>query len=174
MCAMASAVVDAWPGEMREDHDGLPLSQITRLRKSCLSRERYLCGLATQPHGIRRTMLALAFRFACAALLGFGLLGARAADAEPAQPSERPSTDFAAVVRCQGIMNVVRVVLQEQRNGVPIEAAYGGAQPYQSAAPSYRFLISAIDHAYADPQAIEAALDDGRLRRMCFAQIRRD
>ncbi len=120
-------------------------------------------------------------RLVCVAIVGFCLLGATAIKPAPAtaaadlsQPSDRPSDDFASVVVCQAMMNVVRVALQARQNGLPIEAAYSGASEYLSKAPSYRFLISTINRAYGDPQSVEAALDDGRLRRMCFAQIRRD
>lgn len=124
-------------------------------------------------------MAARACRLICVFLIGLSLLGAGSAKAEPATADaaaagDRPSDDFASVVRCHGLMNVVRVALQARQNGLPIEAAYGGAEPYRSTPHSYRFLISAINRAYGDPQSVEAALDDGQLRRLCFAQIRRD
>jgi hypothetical protein len=124
-------------------------------------------------------MVLSACRLLCVGLVGLSLFGATSAKAEPAAADaaasgDRPSADFASVVACHGLMKLVRVALEARQNGLPIEAAYGSAEPYRSTPPSYRFLISAINRAYGDPQSVQAALEDGRLRRMCFAQIRRD
>ena len=74
---------------------------------------------------------------------------------------------------CRSYMAVVNRAVDLGKQGVPINTAQSMAESALNTNPQlWRFLISAINMAYKDPQYISGALNDGSLIEMCAKQVR--
>ena len=74
---------------------------------------------------------------------------------------------------CRSYMAVVHRAVDLGKQGIPINTAQSMAESALNTNPQlWRFLISAINMAYKDPQFILGALNDGSLIEMCAKQVR--
>ena len=73
---------------------------------------------------------------------------------------------------CQSHMPIVRQAIDLRKNGVPRDTAKNMADSsFDLNKDLWRFLRSAIDFAYKNPQGAEAALNDGRLLKACAKKL---
>lgn len=74
---------------------------------------------------------------------------------------------------CRGYLGVVEQSIKMRLQSVPINIAHQMAGSALSQNPQlYRFIMSAIDAAYKNPQAVTQALNDGTLLSMCVKEVR--
>ncbi len=74
---------------------------------------------------------------------------------------------------CGSYMAVVRQALQLRAQGVPIDIARGPAKGALSLNRElWRFINSAINSAYREPDSIRRMLEDGSLVKACASSVR--
>lgn len=88
------------------------------------------------------------------------------------QPSNANAQDISTNM-CSSYLQVVERAVDLRQQSVPIDIARKMADSALSLNPQlYRFIISAINTAYKNPQFITQALNDGTLLSMCAKEVR--
>ena len=87
-------------------------------------------------------------------------------------PSSANAQDISTNM-CSSYLQVVERAVDLRQQSVPIDIARKMADSALSLNPQlYRFIISAINTAYKNPQFITQALNDGTLLSMCAKEVR--
>ena len=89
------------------------------------------------------------------------------------QMSSATSQSDISTNMCSSYLQVVERAVDLRQQSVPIDIARKMADSALSLNPQlYRFIISAINTAYKNPQFITQALNDGTLLSMCAKEVR--
>ena len=88
-------------------------------------------------------------------------------------PSTANAQEDISTSMCSSYLQVVEQAINLRQQSVPINIAREMADSAFSLNPQlYRFITSAINTAYKNPQAVTQALNDGTLLSMCAKEVR--
>lgn len=74
---------------------------------------------------------------------------------------------------CYSFLPIVEQALLYRQQGTPIAVVQELADGAIDVDPNlYRFLLHAIQFAYADPESTQRFMDDGRMLEACAQQVR--